>query len=38
MKIILRYASVNLIKIVQHQFLIYASVNHNKNLAKPFDD
>jgi hypothetical protein len=28
-------ASVNLIRILQHQFLIYASVNHNKNLATP---
>jgi hypothetical protein len=25
------YASVNLIWILQHQYLIYASVNHNKN-------
>ena len=30
------YASVNLIRILQHQFLIYASANHNKNLATPF--
>ena len=35
MKIFLTYASVNLIRIFQHQFLIYASVSHNKNLAMP---
>jgi len=35
MKIFLIYASVNRIRIFQHQILIYASVNHNKNLATP---
>ena len=35
MDIFLIYASVNLKRIFQHLLLIYASINHNTNLATP---